>query len=173
MQKKEKSLTRRDFIRGTLGASLSASLLGSTWLKSSEKAESFSRVTLIRDKNAMDASNKVNPEILKAMLDQTLIKFTNQKTTKDAWLSLVKPEDIIGLVPTTHLNATHREVVDAVKSSLIDAGIPENRIMNAQGGPDKPKACTALICPACSQSSLADRNRDGHENLYSLLRESK
>jgi len=145
MPHKGKQLTRRDFLRGTLGATLGTSIMGRKWLKAGGKAARSSLVTIVRDKNAMDASNDVNPEILKTMLDQTLIKLTGQKATKDAWLSLVKPEDTIGLVPTPHLNPTHQEVVDAVKSSLIDAGIPEEKILNAQGGPDKPKACTALI----------------------------
>jgi len=79
------------------------------------------------------------------MLEQTLIKFTGQNNTKDAWMSLVKPDDVIGLVPTDHLNPTHDELVDAVKSSLVDVGIPRDRIKLAQGGPHKPKACTALI----------------------------
>ena len=145
MPHKGNSLTRRDFLRGTLGATLGTSLIGTKWLKAGGKAAGPSIVTIVRDKGAMDASNNVNPQILKTMLDQTLIKITGQKTAKDAWLSLVKPEDTIGLVPTPHLNPTHQEVVDAVKSSLIDAGIPENKILNAQGGPDKPEACTALI----------------------------
>ena len=145
MPHKGKPLTRRDFLQGTLGATLGTSIMGTKWLKAGEKAVSPSLVTVVRDKNAMDSSNNVSPEILKTMLDQILIKRTGQKTTKDAWLSLVKPQDTIGLVPTPHLNPTHQEVVDAVKSSLIDAGIPEEKILNAQGGPDKPKACTALI----------------------------
>ena len=69
-------------------------------MTSSVYAANSSLVTLVRDQNAMDASNNVNPQILKTMLDQTLTKFTGQKTTKEAWLSLVKPEDTIGLVPT-------------------------------------------------------------------------
>jgi len=145
MTQKGKSLTRRDFLRGSLGATLGASLLGTKFLKAGQMTGATSRVTIVRDKNAMDASNIVNPEVLKAMLDQTLIKLTGQNSTRDAWLSLVKPEDTIGLVPTPHLNPTHQEVVDAVKSSLMKAGIPEEKILNAQGGPEKPKACTALI----------------------------
>jgi hypothetical protein len=102
-------------------------------------------VTIVRDKKAMDAGKNVNTDVLKKMLEQTLIQFTGEKSAKDAWLSLVKPSDKIGLVPTPHLNKTHDEVVDAVKNSLIDSGIPEGNITNAQGGPEKPKACTALI----------------------------
>jgi len=102
-------------------------------------------VTIIRDKNAMDSSKNVDSAIVKKMLEEALIKVTGQKNPKDAWLSLVKPTDMIGLVPTDHLNPTHEEVVEAVKSSLVDAGIPRKRITLAQGGPDEPKECTALI----------------------------
>lgn len=145
MHPKHKGLTRRDFLRGTIGASLGASIIGPKFLASSIKPEESSLVTIVRDKNAMDATNTVDTAVLKTMLNETLIKCTGQKTPKDAWNSLLKPNDTIGLVPTPHLNPTHPEVVDAVKSSLIEAGFPEGKIRNAQGGPDKPKSCTALI----------------------------
>ena len=79
------------------------------------------------------------------MLEETLIKVTGGKNIRDAWFSLVKPNDVIGLVPTDHLNPTHDEVVDVVKSSLVDAGIPKNKIRLAQGGPRNPKKCDSLI----------------------------
>ena len=145
MKNEKKKLTRRDFIRGTVSATLGASLVGLNWSKARGAAAGSSLVTIVRDKNAMDAAKNVNTDILKNMLDQTLIKFTGKNNVKDAWLSLVKPSDKIGLVPTPHLNPTHEELVNAVKSSLIDSGIPEENISDAQGGPDKPKACTALI----------------------------
>jgi hypothetical protein len=145
MKDEKKKLTRRDFIRGTVGATLGASLVGLNWSKAKGATAGSSLVTIVRDKNAMDAAKNVNTDVLKNMLDQTLIKFTGKNSVKDAWLSLVKPSDKIGLVPTPHLNPTHDEVVNAVKSSLIDSGIPEENITNAQGGPEKPKTCTALI----------------------------
>ena len=70
-------------------------------------------------------SKNMDIAVLEKMLTETLTKVTGQKNTKDAWLSLVKPNDVIGLVPTDHLNPTHDEVVDVVKNSLMDAGIPE------------------------------------------------
>ncbi len=145
MKNEKKKLTRRDFIKGTVGATLGASLVGVNWSKAKGAAAGSSLVTIVRDKNAMDAAKNVNTDVLKNMLDQTLTKFTGKNSVKDAWLSLVKPSDMIGLVPTPHLNPTHEELVTAIKSSLIDSGIPEENITNAQGGPDKPKACTALI----------------------------
>lgn len=145
MQNKLKLLTRRDFIRGTVGATLGASLLGIKWSRGKEKAARSSLVALVRDKNVMDSSLRVDPNILRTMLDQVVVRFTGKDSIKDAWLAIVKPEDKIGLVSTEHLNPTHGELVDAVKSSLIDVGIPADRIMMAQGGIEKPRACTALI----------------------------
>ena len=140
-----KNITRRDFIRGTISAALGASLLGVKLHSGNEKTVRSSLVTLTRDKNVINKSMTVNPQVLKEMLDQAVIKFTGKKKIKEAWLSLVKPEDTVGLVPTPHLNPTHDELVEAVKSALMEAGIPEKRIMMAQGGSEKPKACTALI----------------------------
>jgi hypothetical protein len=145
MHHKQKGLTRRDFLRDTIGATLGASLIGPKFVTSASKPNGSSLVTIVRDKNAMDANNTVDPGVLKTMLDETLTRFTGQKTPKDAWHSLFNVNDTIGLVPTPHLNPTHSEVVDSVKSSLIDAGFSEGKIRNAQGGPDKPKSCTALI----------------------------
>ena len=52
---------------------------------------------------------------------------------------------MIGLVPTPHLNPTHDEVVEAVATSLKASGVPAKNIINAQGGPEYPRKCTALI----------------------------
>lgn len=139
------TLTRRDFLKGTVGTAVGASVMGPEFLKAGRRPSGTSLVTIVRDKTAMDGGNTVDAAVLKAMLDRTLTKFTGKTTPKDAWLSLVTPDDTIGLVPTPHLNPTHSELVDAVKNSLVAAGIPENKILDAQGGPDKPRACTALI----------------------------
>lgn len=142
-----KRLTRRDFIRGTVGATLSISVLGVPWAKGSEAVGPPSIVTLVRDKNVMDASLKVDSKILKNMLDQTVLQLTGQAKIQEAWAELIKPDDIVGLVPTPHLNPTHPELFDVVKNSLMnEVGISEKNIIMAQGGKRKPKRCTALIC---------------------------
>ena len=139
MKNSKPVLTRRDFIRGTIGVTLGASIFGLKWPMEEAKAAGTSLVTIVRDKNAMDSSKKVDNTILEKMLEQTLIKVTGQKNTKDAWLSLIKPEDVIGLVPTDHLNPTHDEIVDVVKNSLMAAGFTKDKIRLAQGGPRSPK----------------------------------
>ncbi|MCP4682820.1 MAG: DUF362 domain-containing protein [Desulfobacterales bacterium] len=145
MKDKKPVITRRDFIRGTIGVTIGTSIFGLNWPVAEAKAARSSLVTVVRDKNVMDASKNVSASILEKMLEQTLIKFTGRNNTKEAWLSLVKPDDMIGLVPTGHLNPSHDEVIDAVRSSLVDAGIPKDRVILAQGSPRKPKKCTALI----------------------------
>jgi hypothetical protein len=93
----------------------------------------------------MNAGNQVEARILASMLESTLLSLTGLPTIEEAWLSLLSPDDTVGLVPTPHLNPTHPEVVAAVRGSLTSAGFPEERILDAQGGPEKPRACTALI----------------------------
>ena len=146
MENKQKGLTRRDFIRGTVGATLAVSVLGVPWAKGSEKAVGPSLVTVVRDKNVMDAGFKVDSKILQGMLDRTVLQVTGKRKIREAWADLVKPDDIVGLVPTPHLNPTHEELVDVVKASLMkEVGIPEKNIIMAQGGKRKPGKCTALI----------------------------
>ena len=146
MKNDQKLLTRRDFIRGTVGATLTVSLLGVPWPKGSAQAARSSLVTVVRDKNVMDAGLKVDAKILQTMIDQTVLRVTGKIDIQEAWAALVKPDDIVGLVPTPHLNPTHQELVDVVKASLMkEAGISEKNIIMAQGGKRRPGKCTALI----------------------------
>jgi hypothetical protein len=132
-------------MRGTLATGVAAQSLAGGSAKTQARPPRASRVTVLRDKEALRDGNRVDGLILKRMLGETLLRITGEKAVKSAWLSLVKPQDIVGLVPTPHLNPTHQELVDLVRESLIDAGIPPDRIRLAQGGPEKAKACTALI----------------------------
>jgi hypothetical protein len=145
MTKKKAVVTRRDFIRGTVGASLGATLLGPEWLKGTGNNTIRSSVVIVRDRNAMDGAMNVDKQVLKKMLEQTVMKVSGKDNITDAWLSLVSPDDIIGLVPTPHLNPTHDEVIDAVKRSLVAAGIPTSNIRNAQGRSVNLSSITALI----------------------------
>ena len=129
MKKKNQNiLTRRDFIRGTAGGILGTSILGVKWLSAEDKIRS-SLVTVVRDKNVMDNDYNVNLDIFQKILDQIVIQFTGKNTAKEGWLAIVKPDDIVGLVTTPHLNPTHDELTDAVKKSLINVGVPSKNIM--------------------------------------------
>jgi len=138
-------LTRRDFMRASAGVAGAAAFgLGPAPLFAARPARA-ARVTLVRDARALVDGISVNTAILRRMLDETLLGITGQATAKDAWLSMVQPSDVIGLVPTDHLNPTHDELIEAVRRSLVAAGIPDANIRDAQGSPAKAEACTALI----------------------------
>jgi len=145
MKVKKPMITRRDFMQRTIGVTIGASFCGLSWPMAEAKAAHSSLVTVARHKNVLDTSRNVNILILEKMIEQTLIKITGRNNMKEAWLSLVKPDDIIGLVPADYLVSTHDEVIEVVKKSLVEAGIPRDRIILAQGGSYKPKKCTALI----------------------------
>ena len=145
MSEHKNGVTRRDFLRGTLGITLGTTMIGLPRFQKKEKPVRSSTVIIVRDENAMNNKFVVNKEILKTMLDNTVKQVTGKSKVKEAWLSLISPKDKVGLVPTPHLNPTHDELIDVVTQSLIDIGVPKENIMNAQGNPSKPKACTALI----------------------------
>ena len=149
MKNKKRLITRRDFMRGTVGAALSASLLDVEWAFGAENKARSSLVTVVRNEKVMDAEGStVDAKILREMLDQAVMLTTREKNAKDAWLRLVKPKDTIGIVPTFHrLNPTHRELYNILVSSLKDIGIPENQIKNVEDGSNwwGIDTCTTLI----------------------------
>ncbi|MEW6238646.1 MAG: DUF362 domain-containing protein [Candidatus Omnitrophota bacterium] len=146
MESNKHVVTRRDFVYGTMSAAAAVSIVGAMPAGADEDASTrSSSVVVVRDEKVQGSDQKVDANVLKKMLEETVVRVTGKTTTKEAWLSLVTPNDVVGLVSTPHLNPTHNEVVDAVKAGLMEAGIPEKNILLAQGGPDKAKACTALI----------------------------
>jgi len=147
-----KHVTRRDFMResaGTAAAALGASLFGLDHLdaiaRQAPRQARSATVTLVRDRNALTASHEVDPTVLARMLSDLVVRVTGERTPRAAWLSLVKPSDVVGIVPTGHLNPTHGELFEAVRRSLIDAGVPAQNIVNANGGIEKARVCTALV----------------------------
>lgn len=144
MRKNKGLITRRDFIRGTVGTTLGISLMGTEWLQGSAPGGA-SDVTIVRDQHVMDMNHTVDIKILEKMVAQTVMKVTGKGNPKDAWLSLVSPKDKIGLVPTPHLNPTHDELVAVVKGALTNAGVPAQNIGNAQGRNVNLDSFTALI----------------------------
>lgn len=151
MAKEKKVLTRRDFIRGTVSSTLGLTMVLPDWVKKSLASENTQRVQgkslvlLVRDENVLDEQMKVNKQVLASMVDRIILEITGKKDIKQAWLSLVNPKDIIGLVPTPMMNPTHQELLEVIKESLMAAGIAEGNIRNAQGRNVDLTPITALI----------------------------
>lgn len=140
--------TRRDFIRGALSAAAAAGIAGRAAAgdDTAAKAARSSRVVLVRDEAVLGTDGKVDQVVLKKMLDETVVRVTRAKNAGDAWRSLFKPGDTVGLVPTQALNPSHAELVEAVQSALVEAGVPRDNILMAQQrDPGNAARSTALI----------------------------
>ena len=127
MNDENAALTRRDFVRGSVGAVVTASLLGNS-LDSTAGPVAKSYVTVVRNQAVLNSGNNVNELVLGDMLAQVLHSVTGKADEVSAWRALVKSDAIVGLVHTDHLNRTHPELVEAVKRSLKQAGIPEKNL---------------------------------------------
>ncbi len=146
MKSREFVITKRDFLRGTVGATLGAALMGPEWIiGNTAQAAGSTSVFIVRDQAAMDAAFNADKSTLAKMLGQALSGVTGEADVNKAWLKLVSPSDIIGLVPTPHMNPTHDELIEAVKESLVEAGIPAENIRDAQGRSVDLESITALI----------------------------
>ena len=139
-------VTRRDFLKGTVGATLAASVLHPSLHGMARAASPSSDVTIVRHEAVLNKRRKVDQTILAAMLDETVMHVTGESSAASAWKAIATPTDVVGLVPTPHLNPTHIEVVDLVTAALVKyAGLPPDNILKAQGGLRRPKRCTVLI----------------------------
>lgn len=133
---KKKTLTRRKLIRnGTM-----ASIGGFLYLNSGTTARALnslttvsgsdkSKVVLIRDKDLLEDFNKPNPEKIEAMLDKALVELTGKTTAMDAWKSILKPDDILGIKTNVwNYLDTPEALEQGIKKRAMDVGIDEKKI---------------------------------------------
>ena len=146
MNKHHPLITRRDFLKGTAAATLAASLSCNPLESIAAAIKPVSTVTIVRDEKVLDRNQTVNMAALQQMLDQTVIHVTGMSDVNKAWNHIIRTDDVVGLVPTPHLNPTHDELVDLVKASIMqEVGLDGEHIIMAQGGVRRPRKCTALI----------------------------
>jgi len=143
-----RKLTRRDFVRDStfgalvLGTGLTAP---ATSLAAEAAGEAKSVVALVRDQKALGENNMADSAIVKKMLDEMIQLATGESSAAAGWKKLIKPDDVVGLVPTPALNRTHKELIDAVQAAVAEAGVAPDRILQVQGKKDLVEKCTALI----------------------------
>jgi len=117
-------------------------VLGLLWLgrTTAQPAEPFSldrptnsaaRVVIVEDANATEAY-RPRADYVEAMLRRGITRLTGENNSRDAWLSLVSTQDVIGLKVYSKPGAnsgTRPAVVAAVAKGLINAGIPAQNII--------------------------------------------
>jgi hypothetical protein len=89
------------------------------------------RVVVVQDRDATDAF-RPQPEKVRAMVDRAITSLTGKATPRDAWLSLVSTQDVVGLkvysAPGQN-SGTRPAVAATIASGLINAGVPPKHII--------------------------------------------
>jgi hypothetical protein len=125
--RKEKIVTRRDFLRGTVYTAL-ASSLGSS-LQNEVRAQERVKVVLIRNEKVTDPQGRINPEILQQMLDLGVRQLLGEENPIQAWKKLIKPTDIVGIKSNAWGPLpTPAELEDVIQQRVLDMGVPKRNI---------------------------------------------
>lgn len=126
---KKRAITRRDFLRAAAAAPFAGLFALGEKPKHKAGIAEKARVVLIRDKDALISFKRPDPSVIQQMLDEAVRVLFEEEDALSAWKRIVKPSDIVGIksniwryIPTT------REVEEAIKRRVMDAGVPEENI---------------------------------------------
>jgi hypothetical protein len=134
MKDHEKGLTRRDFLRGTAGAFLAATLgmrvdAQEVVKEVATPAAKKTRVILVRNPEVMNPGHQINASVLQKMLDDAVTTLLGKPDPAEAWKQLVKPNDVVGIKTNVWGPLpTPKELEQAIKQRVMDVGVPETKI---------------------------------------------
>jgi hypothetical protein len=124
---KEKTITRRDFLRVTAGTAMAATL--GSGILGEARAEPTAKVVLIRNAGVLEPQDKVQEEILKSMLDEAVKSLLGTDKPMEAWKKLFKSSDVVGIKSNEWQKLpTPKELEVAIKRWLLDVGVAEKNI---------------------------------------------
>lgn len=119
-----KSITRRDFIKGSAGVVIGTAVAGL-----SAQTAKKSRVVLIRHPEAVEAGSRFNAPIIQQMLDEAITVLLEAGDPGEAFSSLVKTNETVGIKTNVwSYLPTPAEVEEYLKRRLMEAGIQESAI---------------------------------------------
>jgi len=124
---KEKTITRRNFLRATAGTAMAAAL--GPGLLGEARAEPTAKVVLVRNAGVLGPEDKVHEEILGSMLDEGVKSLLGGKEPREAWQKLFKSSDVVGIKSNEWQKLpTPKELESAIKRRLLDVGVAEKNI---------------------------------------------
>ncbi|MBN2381551.1 DUF362 domain-containing protein [bacterium] len=87
------------------------------------------KVVLIRHEEVIDAEHTIRKEVIRSMLDQALIALLGSDTPEQAWSSLIKPNDIVGIKSNAwRFLPTPPELEQAIIDRVVSAGVPQHNV---------------------------------------------
>jgi hypothetical protein len=145
--KAKKTITRRDFLKGSAGLFIATSgLITSPYLA---EAQTKTKVVVIRNIDVLRADSKINQAVLQGMIDEAMCVLTEKKGADLAWQSLFVKNDVVGIKTNVwHYLPTPKELEAAIQQRLIDVGIPSHNIsIDDRGVLENPifKKATSLV----------------------------
>jgi hypothetical protein len=145
--KGKKTITRRDFLKGSAGLLLASSGLATT--PCSAMAQAKTKIVVIRNVDVLDSNSEIKRDVLQAMLDEAVCVLTGKKETRAAWKSLFVTTDFVGIKTNAwRYLPTPKELESAIQHSLVDVGIPTGNIsIDDRGVLDNPifSKATSLV----------------------------
>jgi len=121
--------SRRDWLKlsalSTLAGYFFLRFPGKLFAKGTDKSE----VILIRDKEVLNNDGNPDKRILSDMMDKALTTLTGINNPSDAWKSIIKPDDIVGIKSNEwgHL-PTPKALEEILKERVLNAGVREQNI---------------------------------------------
>jgi len=126
---KKVGFTRRDFMKGASYAALGLAIGVSAESGNIVKAPHGTKVILIRDKAAIGANGKADPEIIQNMIDQAVNALFKVDHPAKAWNEMFKADDIVGIKSNVWGPLpTPPEVEQSIKKGILSAGVKEKNI---------------------------------------------
>jgi len=124
---KDKTITRRDFLRVAAGTAVAATMAPGIQLEA--RAETTAKVVLIRNAGVLGPQDKVQEEILQSMLDEAVKSLLGTDKPMGAWKKLFKSSDVVGIKSNEWQKLpTPKELEVAIKRRLLDVGVAEKNI---------------------------------------------
>ncbi|HME46067.1 MAG TPA: DUF362 domain-containing protein [Syntrophorhabdales bacterium] len=125
--KKERAITRRDFLRGTAGVLAGVALGHGCTFEAS--AQQRPKVILVRHPDAVAPDGSFNADVIRSMLDDAVKILLGENEPMQAWQKLFKKSDVVGIKSNSwNRLPTPKEVEDAIHRRLKAVGIPEEKI---------------------------------------------
>jgi hypothetical protein len=145
-----KTISRRKLIKDSIMAALGSALFFNSSFKAYGRSmkTALTKVILIRNKDVMNGYTP-DAKILEQMLDNALLELTGHQNIKEAWSSIFKPGDVLGIKTNVWDNLhTPTELEQILKEKAKSAGLNEEDIsINDRGVRNDPvfQRSTALI----------------------------
>jgi hypothetical protein len=143
------SITRRELFKRTAAMAGGALLLNSPVTAWAKNVKASSKVILIRNQQLYAKGDSPDTTICEQMLDEAVKKLTGKKNAKDAWASVIKPTDTVG-IKTNAWNGlpTPPELNEILKARVQSVGVGEDKVsVDDRGVKTNPvfQSATALI----------------------------